>query len=226
MMRAITIGIFVLGVSLFVVGVVSFFKGISSGEASGGFGSATVRMPTPVFMMLLGVLCLGGDAYLVMNAEADRPGATPYDPSKGPPSSTAAVPVTKGSIVAITSPDNGHPISGKAGVVVSGTAVDLAPDETVWLLDYDPNDKQHPYYQVNEQPIPVADGKWSFKDAPIGAASDEIGTKYYVVAVKATPRCADSLQSQVPNEDGDITFSRLPEGCYKTSPLVLTKARD
>jgi hypothetical protein len=226
MIRAITIGIFVLGVSLFLAGIIGFFRGVSSGESSGGWGSATLRLPTPVFMMLLGVLCLGGDAYLVMKSEADRPGASSYDSSKGPSSSTAAAPVTVGSIVKITSPENGHPISGKAGVVVSGTAVNLAPDETIWLLDYDPYDKQHAYYQVNEQPIPVVDERWSFKDAPIGAESDEIGTKYYVVAVKATPRCADFLQSQVPNEDGDITYSRLPDGCYKTSPVVLTKARD
>jgi hypothetical protein len=183
-----------------------------------------LRLPVTVFMMVLGVLCLAGDFYIA-TSRVDVPGGA-FDRPKAPPAAATTVPGPVGSIVEITSPENGHTISAKDGVVVAGTAVDLASDETVWLLDYDPADKQHPYFQVNEQPIPVVDGRWSFKDAPIGDESDEIGTKYYVVAVKATPKCADFLQSQVPDEDGNITYPQLKDGCYKTDPLTLTKARD
>src|SRR6185295_3154159 len=55
----------------------------------------------------------------------------------------------------ITEPSNGQEVRGRNGVVVKGTACDLAGD-TGWLFDYDPEDGYH--YRV-DTPI-TGNGNW------------------------------------------------------------------
>jgi hypothetical protein len=236
---AIKIGLLVVGILLLGAGLVALFRGTgASHTAAGSFGSASLNLPLPGFLIVLGVACFV-IAYVVNPAATERAEPSSSSPPSisqvpspspsaggeatgiaGPPDSSRAT-----SVVTIDSPENGHRISAKEGIVIGGAATNLGSDETVWLLDYDPQDQEHPYYQVNTEPIKVTNERWSFKDAPIGSGADPIGAKYYVVAVKATGHCASGLSGAAPNQDGDVTFRKLPDGCYSTSPLMLVKAR-
>jgi ABC-type protease/lipase transport system fused ATPase/permease subunit len=77
---------------------------------------------------------------------------------------------------------------------------------------------------VNQVPITVAAGHWSFQDLPIGAPADPNGTKYPVVLVLADARCTASLAAIGPSGSGEETLAELPAGCRIADRVTLVRA--
>jgi hypothetical protein len=129
-----------------------------------------------------------------------------------PPSSSTAT-LTKPTNVGvedikITSPKNNDKISGQAGVLLHGTAKRLEKGYSIWVIDVSGDT----YYRANERPIPVNRGNWEYLDRPIGETRDPAGTTFRLGVVRASPECANSLQTARPDH-GVVAFKELPRGC-------------
>lgn len=163
----------------------------------------------------------------------------PPSPSPDPfPTSGPAVKATNSAVTkAITQqtlsrqievrlPKDGQHISGKAGVLVAGTAVGLNGD--LWVFDSSPaappgSPPADPgLYRDTDTPVVVApSGQWSFTDAPIGDPSnDDIGQTYTITVVlaPASSHCDQAIAHASPNQDGDTVLTQYAADC-----VVVTK---
>lgn len=221
------------GVLLVILGIVSFFQKERSERTLADALNVKLDLPVPITLFAMGIACFIGAAIVGGTNQpppASAPGTNGPTKSSTPTTSpTGAAAVTASSApvvpgVAITSPGDGHAISVAEGAQIQGSATELTADESVWLLDHDPSGGI--YYKVNEEPIPIRNGAWSFVDKPIGSKSDPVGTQYYVVAVKASKDCARTIQSTKPDATGAAVLVGLPAGCSASEPLRLIKQRD
>ncbi|HWM04150.1 MAG TPA: hypothetical protein VNP92_17585 [Actinophytocola sp.] len=66
---------------------------------------------------------------------------------------------------------------------------------------------------MNETPLAVEDGQWTWLNAPIGDEDDPPGTEYPIVALRVSIECSQKLQTADPGDDGTVTFRPLPKEC-------------
>jgi hypothetical protein len=188
------------GIALVVIGLILLFVKEGTAE-SRGFGFE-IKGPVGVVVLLAGVGCIAGSAWLAQKESGDR--KSPEVGAQTPPS-TVLPTVTEPPNLKVVSVRNGEGVTistavvqGKAGLNFGGSAIDLGTD-SLWVFDYDPNDDL--YYGASGRPLRVKeDGRWSFVDTPIGAqdASDK-GTTYRIVVVRATRDCSVGLGRVRPN---------------------------
>lgn len=107
--------------------------------------------------------------------------------------------------IKITSPsDDGHPVDGPTGVLLTGTACGLAAGETGWIFDYDPYDQY--YFGTDPRPI-KGNGDWSYYDGPIGDEGDN--NKFYTLqVVRASAGCDAFLASYPKDTDDNVKLRR------------------
>jgi hypothetical protein len=111
--------------------------------------------------------------------------------------------------VHITSPKRYARITGRQGVLVSGTATRLGRN-VLRLVDHAPDGM---YYLVDNGPIPVRGGRWSYHDPVVGDGERDVGKTFVMTIVLANPRCQGVLQAVLPSSDGNIRMARLPRDC-------------
>lgn len=194
------------------------------------WGKVRFELPTGLVFALVGAGMLAFPYWISVGRENSATGTTappattqPSVPSTTAPSttttSTASAPA--GKDVVITSPYDGKSVSGRAGVVLSGTASGLGGD-TLWVFDHDLDNLL--YYRDSDEPVVVREGRWSFLDKPIGdSGSGDIGTTFTVVVVRASTSCTKVLRGTKANADGDVTFTDLPTGCSEADSVHVVK---
>jgi hypothetical protein len=143
----------------------------------------------------------------------------------GPPT-PGPVPTTSNTTVkiTITSPQDGIEVSGRAGMLIKGTAFGLQ-NESVRLFEYDP--EVHIYYWLyGPGPTVTPRGTWEFLDRPIGySGNDDIGKTYMIIAVRASNICDATLLRELRDQGHDFLMHELPRGCTVDDILTVVKAR-
>jgi hypothetical protein len=214
----------VLGIALVIIGLILLFVKEGTAESK-GFGFE-VKGPVGVVVLLAGVGCVGGYAWLAQNESGDR--RSPEVGAQAPPSGALPT-VTEPANIKVASVKNGEGVAistavvqGKAGLNFGGSSIDLGTD-SLWVFDYDPNDDL--YYGASDGPLRVKeDGRWSFVNTPIGAqdASDK-GTTYRIVVVRATQDCSSELGDVRPDAEGEVVLKTLPAGCTEAAWVNVLK---
>ncbi len=176
-------------------------------EISGG--GATVTMIVGAILILVAhAWTLVDTASEISSPTSTAPTTTPTRRSMDSSSIEPGLPQPE--VVRITSPANGQKVVGLEGVLVEGTA-SKADDRHLWIFDHADNDQ---YYLITSSPLAVIDGHWSFFDSQVGSATPEDdGHTFVLMVITANDSCKEELKQKKPNNEGDIVFSNLPNGC-------------
>lgn len=119
----------------------------------------------------------------------------------------------------ITAPRAGTKVAGGPGVLMRGTAAGLSGHE-LRIFDFAPNGV---YYLADEGPIPVSRGRWSFRDATIGAGERDVGQPFVLTTVIADRACRTTLRSTPRDAENNISFRALPAGCHEADSVRVIK---
>lgn len=235
-------------VAFFVFGAYLLLKQLAAADAASGKVSLfSMRAEGPVGLLLIVMSAIllivaftamaqtsgaNGSSKASGSPPTSRSASTPHSTSvtSSPPSTSTSRVLTPSSHlpprpqIVIKSPKEGQGISGSAGVLVAGTAVGLGRSD-LWLFDTQLTDPT--LYRANEQPIEVtSDGKWAYQDQPIGdLGSVDVGQRYILVVVVASPSCSETVKTKAPNSEGDVVFSSLPSGCSEVGRRSVVKTR-
>jgi hypothetical protein len=230
------------GIFLILLGSVLLVIARKDASAKARWGKIGLELPTGALFVLVGAAMVGFPVWAAVNNHTATPtpavAVGPAPPTTDPPTSmatTTTVPpttapktttttvVARAKAVEISSPHAGALISGRAGVVVTGTAVGLGAD-TLWVFDYD--EETRLYYRDTDEPLRVHNGRWSFLDQPIGeTGTGDVGATFTIAVVRASPTCARTLRNKPPNAEGDITFGHFPAGCSEADSVDVVKNR-
>jgi hypothetical protein len=183
--------LFVIGGLLCLLGIYSIVKGTVSGPGKVKVFSVNVDLPPSVIILLVGVLCIGGGAYLGIVAQSKIPAASPLptatvastegvSPSTQPADSqnTTAGPT---EIVSVTSPESGTAVGGCS--IFKGTS-SLRAGRTLVLAERNLSDPMRILYleAVTDYDTPAALKDWS-GEVFFGSGDSSVGQTYEVQVI-------------------------------------------
>lgn len=177
--------VIIVGLALIAAGLRLTFKA-KGGEGGMRTALITVQGPTGILVIVLGLICLGGGAYLGLKVANPSSAKTANHPS-----------------AFLQLPTNGTKVSRSLGFVARGRATNLGKD-SIWVLDYSGG------YIVDSE-AELINGQWSAIDQPLGNSSDHLPYSLTMVAVFADRACAARLDEV--NATNNDFLNSLPTGC-------------
>jgi len=117
----------------------------------------------------------------------------------------------------VTSPAAGKTvlIDKHRTLTVNGLIVRKHQGTTLMLLTRAPGAGR---VYVSDSVAMDSSGSWSRQLKKIGAKDDPIGSRYYIMVLPVSDRCADAMWHSSRGYTGAVRFTDLPKGC---SPSVL-----
>jgi hypothetical protein len=206
----------VAGVALLVLGLLTKREHDDRPSVMKALGGQ-ISVPAGVALALVGVLAV---------AAPNIPAILGNEPPSHTPSSASSPSVpatTPPGNVSIKSPQNGQIVVGPTGVTISGTVTAVHGDLWIFVIaGGELSDTE--YYRMDNDPLIVSNGQWSFEAKPIGASSDPPGQQFPIIVVQATADCSSAIRRQPPNGDGDVVFLSLPPGCTEAGRRTVVRS--
>jgi hypothetical protein len=202
-----------------VIGLLTFFKG-HTGETEGAWNAFTVKLPSPLFLIVVGVCMIAFPVWL-MKDDLQTKSSQPV-PSPSRSSSSSMTTVNKEPAFSISKPEEREEVSGRKGVMLSGTASDLKGD-SLWVMVIAKGAGDEDYYYLASDALTVREGDWGTLVRPIGAGASDVGELFTIVVVQAENQCSSRIKATKRNSDGVIVFAQLPPGCIEMGRRTVQK---
>jgi hypothetical protein len=242
--RLITI---IVGAALILLGAATaeghlirrIWLGLAKFDLSNGHPDETQRIGPPKKRLVaagVAIMTVGALTDVIVLTSSVRsllPTDSSASPTTGPPNSSISPTIPTSTsppletlptgVVKITSPSDGQQVIGHEGVWLRGIAGELGSNH-LRIFDHADNGL---YYLIDNGPLSVSNKQWSFFDPQIGSGTPgDVGHTFVLVAAVSNATCDQSLAASQPDVQGDVSFTKLPDGCAEASNVrVIKKAQ-